>query len=250
MEPMDVYYETHGAGYPLILLHGGVRGIDMFGPNLVTLAAGRRVIAVELQGHGRTPDIDRPLRYEFMADDIGALIERLGVAPADVMGYSLGGGVALQTAIRHPALVRKLVVASAVCRRDGWFPEVLAGMAQMGPEAGEMMKRSPFAKLYPNVDWPTLFTKLSELLRQDYDWSEGVAATKTPTMLVFADADSVRPAHIWEFYALLGGGLKDAGLDGSARAVAQLAVLPGLTHYSLGSSPALAAAVIPFLEEH
>jgi pimeloyl-ACP methyl ester carboxylesterase len=245
---LKMYYEIHGAGEPLILLHGGVVGITMFGPNLDALAQKRKVIAVELQGHGRTADIDGPLSYEAMADDIAALMKYLGIERADVMGYSLGGGVALQTDIRHPVLVRKLVVVSATCKRDGWYPEVLAAMAQMGPAAGEQMKQSPLYKLYPNVNWAVLFTKLGDLLRKDYDWSKEVAAIKASTMIVFADADAVRPAHVIEFFGLLGGGQKDAGLDGSGRPANQLAILPGLTHYNISSNPALATVVTPFLD--
>ena len=220
---LKLYYEIHGRGEPLILIHGGVVGITMFGPNLATLSEKRKVIAVELQGHGHTADIDRPLSYEAMADDIHGLMKFLRVEQADVMGYSLGGGVALQTAMRHPESLRKLVVVSAAFKRDGWYPEVLAAMAQMGPAAGEQMKQSPLSKLYPNVNWAVLFTKLGELLRKDYDWRREVAGIKSPTMLVFADADAIRPAHIIEFYGLLGGGQKDAGLDGSGRSTNQLA---------------------------
>ncbi len=245
---LNLYYEIHGAGTPLILLHGGVGGIGMFGPNLPALSEQRQVIAVELQGHGRTADIDRPLSYQAMADDIGELITLLGIEPSDVMGYSLGGGAAPQTAIRHGASVRKLVIVSQPFRRDGRYPEVLAGMAQMGPAAAESMKQSPLSQLYPNVNWARLFTKLAHLLKKDYDWSRQVAAIKAHTMLVFADADAVRPAHMLEFFGLLGGGLKDAGLDGLGRPAAQLAILPGLTHYNIGSSPSLATAAIPFLD--
>jgi pimeloyl-ACP methyl ester carboxylesterase len=245
---LNLYYEIHGTGEPLILLHGGVVGIAMFGPNLDALSQKRKVIAVELQGHGRTADIDRPLSYEAMAEDIAALMKYLGIERADVMGYSLGGGVALQTAIRHPASVRKLVVVSATFKRDGWYPEILAAMAQMGPAAGEQMKQSPLYRLYPSVNWAVLFTKLGDLLRKDYDWSKEVAAIKSPTMIVFADADAVRPAHAIEFFGLLGGGQKDAGLDGSGRPANQLAILPGLTHYNISSNPALATVVSPFLD--
>lgn len=246
---LDLYYEIRGAGEPLILLHGGVVGIIMFGPNLQALSAGRRLIAVELQGHGRTPDIDRPLSYEAMADDVAALMRHLDITRADVMGLSLGGGVALQTAFRHPELVRRLVIVAAPCRRDGWYPEVRAEFDRMGPASGEVMKQSPLAQLYPNVDWLALFGKIGELQRRDYDWSADVRAIASPTMLVFADADAVQPAHIVEFFGLLGGGQRDAGLDGSGRPVARLAVLPGLTHYTIGADPAVATAVIPFLED-
>ena len=245
---LKLYYEIHGTGEPLILLHGGVVGITMFGPNLAALSQNRKVIAVELQGHGHTADIDRPLSFEAMGDDIAALMKHLGIERADVMGYSLGGGVALQMAIRHPELVRKLVVVSTSFKRDGWYPEVLAAMAQMGPAAAEGMKRSPLYQLYPNVNWAVLFTKLGDLLKKDYDWSKEVAAIKASTMIVFADADAVRPAHVIEFFGLLGGGQKDAGLDGSGRPANQLAILPGLTHYNMSSSPALATSVTPFLD--
>ena len=220
-------------------------GITTFGPNLAALSEKRRVIAViavELQGHGHTADIDRPLSFESMADDIAALIKYVGIQNTDVTGYSLGGGVALQTAIRHPRSVRKLVVVSAPFKRDGFYPELLAAMGQIGPSAAEGMKQSPLYQLYPNINWSRLFTKLGELLRKDYDWSKEVATIKAPTMIVFADADAVRTAHIMEFFGLLGGGQKDAGLDGPGRPVAQLAILPGLTHYNISSSPALATA--------
>lgn len=245
---LKMYYEIHGAGEPLILLHGGVVGIDHFRPNLPALARGRKVIAVELQAHAHTADIDRPLSYEAMADDVAALMTYLRLPRADVLGYSLGGGVALQVAFRHPTLIRKLVVVSANFKRAGWYPEVLAAFDQMGPSAGEPLKQSPLAELYPNVNWSVLFGKLGEMLRKDYDWSLDVAAIKAPTMIVFADADSMRTAHVMEFFGLLGGGQKDAGLDGSGRPTAQLAILPGLTHYNISSAAALAAVVIPFLD--
>lgn len=245
---LDLYYEVRGSGEPLILLHGGVAGIVMFGPNLQELARDHKVIAVELQGHGRTADIDRPLRYEAMADDVAALMRLLDIRHADVMGLSLGGGGALQVAIRHPERVRKLVIVSAPCRRGGWYPEVRAAFDQMDEATGEVMQQSPLAQLYPHVDWRRLFGKIGELQRVEYDWSAAVRAIEAPTMLVFADADSVSAAHMVEFFGLLGGGQRDAGLDGSLRPVARLAVLPGVTHYDIASNPALAAAVNPFLD--
>src|SRR5438309_4116773 len=204
---LKMYYEVHGdGGEPLLLIHGGVVGIAMFGGNVDALSKGRKVIAVELQAHAHTADIDRPFSFEAFADDVAALVKYLGLQRVDVMGYSLGGGVALQVAIRHPEVVRKLVVVSAAYKRQGMYPEVLAAMEQMGPGAGEMMKQSPLSKMYPDVNWATLFTKLGALLSKDYDWTNQVAAIKAPTMLVFADADAVRPEHIVEFYKLLGGG--------------------------------------------
>jgi pimeloyl-ACP methyl ester carboxylesterase len=250
---LEMYYEVRGSGEPLVLLHGGLGAIEMFGEVLGLLAEGRRVIAADLQAHGRTADVDRPLSLESMADDVAALIGHLGLEKADVMGYSLGGGVALQAAIRHPEVVRKLVLVSTPFRRDGWYPEVLAGMGQMGPEAAEPMKQTPMYRLYASVaprpeDWPVLLTKLGRLLTQDYDWSEGVAAIEAPTMVVVGDADSVRTAHAVEFFELLGGGKQDAGWDGSGMSRARLAVLPGTTHYDIFSSPVLASTVAPFLD--
>jgi pimeloyl-ACP methyl ester carboxylesterase len=250
---LRMYYERHGPADakapPLVLLHGGVGGITMFGPNLPALAAGRAVIAVELQGHGHTADIDRPLRFELMADDIAALLAQLKIPQADVMGYSMGGGVALQIAIRHPQLVRRLVVISEPVKRTGFFPEVLAAFDHMGPEAAVAMKQSPLATMYPTVNWATLFTKIGEMARQNYDWSADVGKITSPTMLIFADADAVTPAHIMEMWGLLGGGKRDAGLDGSGRPPGRLAIVPGTTHYDILSTDAVARLVIPFLEK-
>jgi len=250
---LKLYYEIHGAGQPLVLLHGGVGATEMFSPIMPSLSKTRQVIAVDLQAHGRTADIDRALSMEAMADDIAALIKHLGIEKADVMGYSVGGGVALRTAIQHPGVVRKLVVVSAAFKRDGWYPEIVTAMSQMGPGAAEPMKQTPmyqmYARIAPNpADWPVLLTKLGDLLRQDYDWSREVAAIQSPTLLVFGDADAVRPEHAVQFFQLLGGGKKDAGWDGSGMSKARLAILPGLTHYNIFSSPALASTVVPFLD--
>ncbi len=250
---LKLYYEVFGAGEPLILLHGGVGAIEMFADILPALSRSRQVIGVDLQGHGRTADIDRPLSLEAMADDVAGLMKHFGIAKADVMGYSLGGEVALRTAIQHPELVRKLVVVSATFKRDGWYPEIRAGMAQMGPAAAEPMKQTPMYQLYSRLapkpdDWPVLLTKLGDLLRKDYDWSKDVAAIKAPALLVFGDADAVRTAHAVEFFELLGGGKKDGGWDGSGVSNARLAILPGLTHYNVFSSPALPSTVTAFLE--
>jgi len=248
-----LYYEEHGSGQPLVLLHGGLSAASMYAPILPLLAKDRRVIAVDLQAHGHTADVDRPLRFETLGDDVAALIRHLGLAQADVMGYSFGAATALRTAIQHPALVRRLVIVSVPCRRDGWYPESLAGMDQMGSHLAEMLKQSPLYEMYasaaPRVqDWPVLLDKSGELLRRDFDWSADIAKITAQAMLVYADADAVRPAHIVDFYALLGGGLRDANWDGSARSVARLAILPGHTHYDIFSSPDLPGAVVPFLD--
>jgi pimeloyl-ACP methyl ester carboxylesterase len=253
MTTNGLYYEEHGSGEPLVLLHGGIGSLEMFAAALPRLAAARRVIGVDLPGHGRSPDVDRPLRPEVVAGDIAELISHLGLERADVLGYSLGGAVALRLAIQHPARVRRLVLVSIPFKRDGNFPEVIAAMEQLGPEAAEMMKPSPayrhYARVAPDPDgWVTLIAKTAELLKVDYDWSEEVAELQPRTMLVYADADSVRPAHVAEFFGLLGGGLRDAGWDGSAQPQARMAVLPGRTHYDVLESPLLAPAVAAFLD--
>jgi pimeloyl-ACP methyl ester carboxylesterase len=251
---LSLYYEEHGSGgVPLILIHGGFGAAELYGPIVPALAEQRRVIAVDLQGHGHTADIDRPLRPEDMADDIAALIAHVGVEEADLMGYSLGGLVALRTAIQHPGRVRRLVLISITFRRDGSYPEVVATMDQMGPEVADALRPSPLGELYARSaprpdDWSVLVGKTTDMLKVDYDWTEETEAMTTPTMLVFADADSVRPEHIVEFYGLLGGGRRDASWDGSQRPVTRLAILPGTTHYDVSTSPALVTAVLPFLE--
>jgi pimeloyl-ACP methyl ester carboxylesterase len=250
---ISLYYEDHGSGRPLILLHGGLFGGEMWTPLLPQLGKERRVILVDLQAHGHTADVDRPLRYETMGDDIAALIRHLDLGQADLMGYSAGAGTALRTAIQHPGLVRRLVVISTPCRRDGWHAESLAGFDHLGRQLAGMLMQSPVYEFYSRVaprveDFPVLLDKMGEMQRLDFDWSAEVAGITAPVMLVFADADAIRPAHIAEFYAAVGGGLRDANWDGSARPVARLAVLPSHTHYDLGHSPDLAAVVIPFLD--
>ena len=241
-----------GGGTPLVVVHGGFGVVDMFGDLLGRLAEGRRVVAVELQGHGRTADVDRPFRFETFGDDLAALVEHLGLGRADLLGYSLGAGAVLRAAVQHPDRVRRLVVVSGACRREGWFPEVLDGMAQVGRAGFDMMRHSPMYQAYaavaPDVDaFPTLMDRTGELLRQPYDWTEDVRAMTVPTMLVYGDADSIPPSHAAEFFALLGGGLRDAGWDGAARPASRLAVLPGRTHYDVFTAPELAGVAAAFL---
>jgi pimeloyl-ACP methyl ester carboxylesterase len=250
---LSLYYEEHGSGEPLVLLHGGFGATELMAPIVPALAAGRRVIAVDLQGHGRTADIDRPLRPELMADDVAALIEHLGLQQADVMGYSLGGLVALRTAIQHPGRVRNLVLVSVGFRRDGSHPDVVAQMDAMTPAVADALKQSPLYELYsrlaPRVDdWPRLVAKVSDGLKENYDWSAEVAELQPRTLLVYADADSIRPAHVVEFFGLLGGGLRDAGWDHSAQPSNRLAIVPGTTHYDVSTSPLLPPLVVDFLK--
>lgn len=254
LNDIELYYEIYGTGDPLILLHGGLGGILMFDPILATLAQSRQVIGVELQAHAHTPDIDRPITCEDMADDVAELVSYLGLETVDVLGYSFGGGVAQQIAIRHPEVVRKLIVLSSGYKRTGYYPQVLEGMAQLGPEVAELMKPSPiyqhYAKVAPNPDdWSSLVTKVGNLLRNEYDWSEGIAKLDMPVLLIVGDADSLYPSHIIDFFGLLGGGKRDAGLDGSGIPDSQLAILPGMTHYNILEFPHLSEIVIRFLNK-
>jgi len=227
---LNLYYEMHGSGEPLFLLPGGFMTVEAMGEIVPQLAATRRVIGVELQGHGHTADIERPLRFESMADDIATLIRQLGFERADIFGYSLGGGVGLQTAIRHPEMVRKLALSSTAFKRNGWYPEVLAGMASISVEtfAGTPI-REDYLKTSPRPEaWPTFVAKMRQLLSEDYDWAEGVAALKTPVLIIVGDADSVRLTHAVEFFGLLGGGKSDGDMKGLPPS--QLAILPSTTH--------------------
>ena len=251
---IKLYYEIQGSGKPLVLLHGGLGALEMFGPNLAALAKGRQVIGVDLQGHGRTADIDRPLSVQFMADDIAALIKHLGLQSADIMGYSLGGGVALQTAIRHPEVVNKLVVVSTPFRRNGFYPDILVQQGQVTAAAAEGMKQTPMYQMYASLaprpqDWARLHGKIGDAMKVDFDLSDQIKGIKARTLIVAGDADIFPPAHAVEMFALLGGGQRDAGWDGSGRPKSRLAILPGLTHYTMFNSPAVVAVAIPFLDE-
>jgi pimeloyl-ACP methyl ester carboxylesterase len=253
---INLYYEVHGAGRPLILLHGGLMSGETFGPVLPLLAERHQVITVDLQGHGRTADIDRPIDARLMADDIAALIDHLGLDKADVVGYSLGGGVALHTAAKYPAKVRRLVVVSANIRRDAIPAEMLAQQGQVNAAAAEFMKDTPMYQLYQRVaprpeDFPRLLDKLGQAMANDFDYSEEVRGLQMPTLIVAADADMAPPSHYVEVFKLLDGGLRDGGWMGEGRPKGghALAILPGLTHYNIGESPLLAAVTIAFLDE-
>jgi len=239
---LDLYYEIYGTGDPLVLLHGGLGSMEMFAPVLPRLAQGRQVIAFDLQGHGRTADNDRPLRFESMADDLAAALDHLGMGQVDVMGYSLGGGAALQVALRHSSRVRRLALISFPFCKAGWYPEVSHGMSRLGPASVAMLAGSHLHKTYERVapkpeNWPSLHDKLHDLLTADYDWSESIRAIETPTLIVAGDADSISPLHMVELFQLLGGGRRDAGWDGSGISSARMAILPGATHYNILTHP-------------
>ena len=250
---IELGYEELGAGEPLVLLHGGFGSMEMFGPNLELLAQHRRVVGVDLQSHGRSPAAHRVMRFETMADDIAELISSLELGRAAVMGFSLGGGVALRTAIQHPDVVERVVLVSTPFRRGGWHPEMTAGMDAMGPHIAEPFKQTPmyqeYARIAPNKDdGPVLVEELTTLLKIDYDWSAEVARLAMPVMLVIGDADGVPPSHAAQFFELLGGGKRDANWDMSGKTHHRLAILPGATHYDINVNPDLAHAVNPFLQ--
>ncbi|MEO8707147.1 MAG: alpha/beta hydrolase [Kofleriaceae bacterium] len=249
---LSLYYEIHGSGDPLIVLHGGIGSVETWGSNIEVLAKTRQVIGVDLQAHGRTADVDRPMSHEAMADDIGELIAHLGFAKVDIMGYSLGGGVAIQTALRHRERVRKLVVVSTPFARSASYPSGIAAFNALDSSLVEAMKPSPAYQTYQKIaprpqDFPRLLDKLGALAKKDYDWTSD-AAKLPPTLFVGADADYYRPSHVVDVYAKLGGGLGDPGWDGSGgRSASQVAILPGTSHYDILLSPLLLAVVEPWL---
>jgi pimeloyl-ACP methyl ester carboxylesterase len=250
---IDYYYEVHGAGEPLLLLHGGLGSTGMFGPVLPALAQGRTVIGVDLQGHGRTTLGDRPIDLKAIGDDLAVIVRELGYDKVDVLGYSFGGGAGLRLAVQHPDLVRRLAVVSAGFAQDGFYPEMLPQQAAVGAAMADMMKDTPMYQSYVAIapkpeDFPRLLDRMGEYMRKPYDWSEDVKTLKMPVMLVYGDSDMYRPEHIVKFYQLLGGGLKDAGWMRETMSQNRLAIIPNRTHYDVFFAPELATTVRPFLD--
>ncbi len=248
----EIYYEIHGDGPPLVLLHGGVDPSQTFGAPLAAMAKTHKVIAIHLRGHGFSSDSEEPWSTEAMADDVASVLQHLGIGKARVMGYSLGAAVALQVAIRHKELVEKLVSVSVAFSTDGDYPEARQAFAQMpdmAAEIGKQIAASPLAQLYPDVNWETMMRKTGEMNQPEHDWTEDIKTIKAPILLVFADADSIRPEHMVEFWKLLGGGQRDAGFDGSQRPASQLAIIPNTTHYNLIQSPLLTEVATAFLAQ-
>lgn len=226
---LELYYEIHGEGEPLVVLHGAYMTIETMGALIPELAKTRQVIAVETQGHGHTLDIDQPLSYEQMADDVAGLLTHLNIVETDVFGYSMGGGTALQLAVRHPEHVRKLIVASGSYKTEGIYPEVLAGLDSVTPE---MFAGTPFedAAARPE-DFPELVRKLVDLDATPQAWpTEDMRGITSPALLIIGDADIIRPEHTVELFRLLGGGVP-GDLTGLPKA--RLAVLPGTTHITV-----------------
>jgi pimeloyl-ACP methyl ester carboxylesterase len=246
------YYEISGRGTPLLLLHGGLGSHEMFGGNLAALAANHRVIAVDLQGHGRTALGDRPFSLDAIGKDMAGLLAAVGVAKADVIGYSMGAGVALRFALAHPQRVNRLVLASAPFSRDGWHPEMLPMQAAVGAHMVDMMKDTPMYQSYVAVapkpeEFGRLLDTLGAQMREPYDWAEDVKRLEPTTLLVFGDADMVRLEHAVAFYKLIGGAQRDAGWQREHISKNRLAIIPDVTHYELGASPKLVSTIEPFL---
>src|SRR5689334_22480431 len=243
---LQMYYEVHGSGQPLVLLHGAFSAIGTsFGALLPDLAKTRQVIGFELQAHGHTADIDRPMSLEQLADDTAAAIQQLGIGPADIFGYSMGAAAALHVALRHPDVVRKLVLASVSYTLSGIHPGLMDGLGEMKPE---MMHGSPWHEEYLRIApdpeaFATLFAKKTQMDRGIQDIpAEAIRAIAAPTLLIIGDSDLVRPEHAVEMFRLLGGGVfgdTPAGLPNS-----QLAILPGTSHTMV---PSRAKLLVPMI---
>lgn len=251
---VEIYYEVYGSGKPLVLLHGGLEAIEGFAPMLPTMSEGREVIAVDLQGHGRTLPFDRAMTWPNLANDIAALIQYMGYDKADVMGYSLGGLVALRTALDHPEVVNRLVLVSMPYAFSGWHDYNQQGMRSISAASAEEMKQTPMYERYQELSpdpslWPKTLDQTGALVGADYDWSAEIPAIKSPTLLIYGDYDAVRTAHAVKFFELLGGGQADGGWQGEGMTPNRLAILQGTVHYHMYDEPRMAAEAIRFLDE-
>ncbi|MBZ9659392.1 alpha/beta hydrolase [Mesorhizobium sp. ESP-6-4] len=253
IDGVNYYYAVYGKGEPLLLLHGGLGSSDMFAPILPKFAEHRTVIAVDLQGHGRTALSERPFGLEAMGDDMAAIVKALGYDKVDVMGYSLGGGVAFRMAVQHPEAVRRLVMVSTGYAANGFYDEMRPQQAQVSAAAAEFMKDTPMYKSYVAVapkpeDFPKLLDALGAFMRKDYDFSADVPKLKMPVMLVYGDSDMYKPEHEIKFFQMLGGGLRDAGWMREHLSQNRLAIIPNRTHYDVFFAPELVASTLPFLD--
>lgn len=255
-EGLRVYYEVYGAGEPIVVLHGGLMDISSLGPVIGPLARTRQVIAIDLEGHGRTALRDTPMSHDRNADDVAAVLRHLDVPRAVVAGYSHGGDAAIRMAVRHPGMVRNLVVISTAAAREGWHPEVLQGMEGISAAISPQMQQTPLYQRYAEVaphpeQFGLLLDRMGELKRSPYDWSSDIAALETPTLLIFADHDAVSARHIAEFFALFGGGTQDAGYDpfNPRMSQARLAILPGYTHYNVPQGPDISRVIETYLDQ-
>jgi len=249
---LSYYYAIYGTGEPLLLLHGGLLHTEMFGLTLAKLAQSRQVIGVDLQGHGRTPLGDREISLIDMGNDMAGIVKQLGYDKVDVLGYSMGGGVAFQFAVQHPEMVRRLVLVSTPFSQDGFYPEMLPQQAALSAAMAPQMKETPIYKSYAAIaphpeEFSKLLDQMGAYMRKPYDWSADVKKLTMPVMLIYGDSDMFRPEHEVKFYQLLGGGLKDAGWQREHMSQNRLAILPNLTHYEIGAATELADTALPFL---
>lgn len=250
---IKLYYEIYGQGEPLVLLHGGLMTIGEMSALLEPFAKTRKVIAAELQGHGRTADTGRPLSFDTLSNDVAALLDQLHISQADIVGLSLGAAVGLRTAIQHPGKVRRLVVISSPYAKSGWYPEAQEGMGQVSAAMADNMMQTPtgqFSKQWPEPQrFPQFLDKMGKMLSASYDWSADVKRLPMPVMLVFADNDSISQKHIAEFFALLGGGVKEPGWQNTRLSTARLAIVPGYSHYNFASATELAPIIDKYLAD-
>jgi pimeloyl-ACP methyl ester carboxylesterase len=230
---LKMYYEVYGNGKPLVLLHGSYMNIPLNWSHIIPLLAkDRKVIVTEMQGHGRTRDIPRELSYEGMADDVSGLLKHLKIDSADILGYSMGGGVAFQVAVRHPGQVRRLVVLSGTYKHDGWWPDVEASFATFTPD---MFKGTPIQKQYDSLGndparFPEFVKKVISIDLKPYDWSKDVKKIQAPVFMAIGDADGIRYEHALEFFRAKGGG-KMGDIHGLPKS--RLAIIPGTTHIGM-----------------
>jgi pimeloyl-ACP methyl ester carboxylesterase len=250
---INLYHEIYGEGEPLVLIHGGLTTISEMQGWVQPLAQTRRVIAVEMQGHGRTADTDRRMTFDTMGDDIAALLDYLKIPKADLVGHSFGGASAIRAAIQHPDHVRRLVVISSPHARSAWYPETQEGMSRVGASMAENMMQTPTGKFSKHWPEPQRFTqfldKFGKMMTKDYDWSADIAKLPMPVLLVFADNDSVSQKRIAEFFALVGGGGKEPGWLNTQLSKSRLAVVPGYSHYNFITSPEVPQIIGKFLAD-
>ena len=230
---LKMYYEVYGNGKPIVLLHGSFMNIPLNWANIIPLLArNRKVIVAEMQGHGRTKDIPRKFSYEAMADDVSGLLKHLKTDSADILGYSMGAGVAFQFAIRHPQQLRRLVILSGTYAHDGWWPDVEASFATI---TADMFKGTVIQKQYDSLgNDPARFAdhvkKVMSIDLESYDWTKEVKNIQAPIFMAIGDADGVRYEHALELFRAKGGG-RMGDIHGLPKS--RLAIIPGTTHIGM-----------------